>query len=248
MQIKNNKSGFLLVILLAIFVIHFTACNEKDSDPAVPETDSITDIDGNIYKTVKIGNQWWMAENLKASRYSNGDSINFVAKNKPDSDWSNLSTGAYCYFDEKFGFLYNFYTISDSRGIAPSGWHVPTDEEWKEMEVQLGMSQEDANKINWRGTIEGNELKNAGGQTTEWLESSDKFTIFGTNESGFAAIGGTCRVFNGLWGDLTHNAFWWTSSLNGDEAWYRALDYNKTNVLRFSGSKKYGFSIRCVKN
>jgi uncharacterized protein (TIGR02145 family) len=248
MQIKNNKSGFFLVILIAFLAIHFTACNEKVTDPVVPETDSIIDIDGNIYKTVKIGNQWWMAENLKVKRYSNGDSIAFVANNNPDSVWANLNAGAYCYFKEKFGVLYNFYTISDPRGIAPSGWHVPTDEEWKEMEMQLGMSQEDANKINWRGTVEGNKLKKFGGETTEWLDSYDKYAIYGTNESGFAAIGSACRMFNGLWGDQTHNAFWWSSSLNGSEAWYRGLDYNKANVYRYYGPKTYGFSIRCVKD
>jgi uncharacterized protein (TIGR02145 family) len=246
MQIKNNKSGFFLVILIAIFAMHFSACNEKITDPAVPETDSITDIDGNFYKTVKIGNKWWMAENLKVTRYRNGDSIEFVSKNKTDATWSNMQTGAYCYMAKSFGLLYNFYAITDARGTTPQGWHIPSDEEWKELEMYLGMSKETADSTNWRGSDQGNKLKAKGGSTQYWLDAGDTYLIFGTNESGFNAKGGSARIFNGLWGDLNHNAFWWTSSMNNTEAWYRGLDYNKANVCRFSGSKKNGFSVRCV--
>lgn len=247
-RMKNIKIGFPLLILIIFFAFNFTACNEKVTDPAVPETDSITDIDGNVYKTVKIGNRWWMAENLIVTRYSNGDSITFVPQTKPDSEWSNLTTGAYCILDEKLGYLYNYYIISDSRKIAPTGWHIPTDDEWKEMEMNLGMSSEDLDKVNWRGNDEGNKLKIVGGDASKWLNSSDKYTIYGNNESGFTALGGACRIFNGKWGDLFHTAFWWTSSLKGDQAWYRSLDYNKSNVFRNYGSKNYGFSIRCIKN
>ncbi len=245
---KNIKSGFLLVALITFFTIHFSACNEKVTDPATFETDSISDIDGNVYKTVKIGDQWWMAENLIVQRYRNGDSIYFVSKSRPDSVWSNLKTGGYCYFEERYGFLYNFYSISDARGIAPAGWHIPSDDEWKELERTLGMSSDDNNKVYWRGTDQGNTLKKSGGFTMYWIPSPDILNISATNESGFSAVGGSCRVFNGLWGDVTHTAFWWTSTLNGNEAWYRSLDYNKSNVFRYYGPENYGFSIRCVKD
>jgi uncharacterized protein (TIGR02145 family) len=245
---KSIKSGFSLVILIFFFALNFIACNEKVTDPASLETDSITDIDGNIYKTVKIGSKWWMAENLKVSRYNNGDSIIYISQTKPDSEWSNLKTGAYCYFDKNFGFLYNFYTITDSRKIAPAGWHIPTDAEWKELELSLGMSTEDTDKLNWRGTDQGDKLKIANGNSTYWLVSSDIYFIAGTNESGFTALPGACRIFNGQWGDITHTGFWWSSSVNGNEAWYRGLDYNKANVFRFSGPGNYGFSVRCVKD
>jgi len=248
-RMKNIKSGFPLLILIIFFAFNFTACNEKVTDPAIPETDSITDIDGNVYKTVKIGNKWWMAENLKVTRYSsNGATITFIPQTKPDSEWNNLTTGAYCIHDEKFGFLYNYYSISDSRKIAPAGWHIPDDNEWKELESALGMSVEDIEKTNWRGSDQGNKLKIVGGDASKWLNSSDEFKIYGNNESGFTALGGSCRIFNGQWGDLFHTAFWWTSSLNGDEAWYRGLDYDKANVFRYSGSKNYGFGVRCVKD
>jgi len=245
---KNCKSGFPLVILIIFFALNYTACNEKVTDIAPVETDSISDIDGNIYKTVKIGNKWWMAENLKVTRYNNGDSITFIPKTKADSEWSNLTSGAYCILDEKFGLLYNYHTISDPGKIAPEGWHIPDDSEWKELESALGMSSEDIEKLNWRGSDQGNKLKIIGGNTIYWINSSDEYMIYGNNSSGFSALGGACRVFNGQWGDVTHTAFWWSSSLNGEDAWFRGLDYNKANVLRFSGSKSYGFSVRCVKD
>jgi uncharacterized protein (TIGR02145 family) len=81
-----------------------------------------------------------------------------------------------------------------------------------------------------------------------WATSTDIYEIFGSNESGFTALGGACRLFNGEWGDLTHSGFWWTSTMEGQDVWYRGLDYNKKNVFRFKGPKTNGFSIRCVKN
>ncbi|MCK4448089.1 MAG: fibrobacter succinogenes major paralogous domain-containing protein, partial [Candidatus Marinimicrobia bacterium] len=133
------------------------------------ETGTVTDIDGNTYQTVKIGDQWWMAENLKVTHYRNGDPIPNVTDN---TDWSNLTTGAYCNYDNNasyvttYGRLYNWYTVNDSRYIAPSGWHVPTDEELKELEMYLGMSQSQADYTGYRGTDEGGKLKETG--TTHW--------------------------------------------------------------------------------
>jgi len=245
MKMKNKYSAFILTVLVSFLAVLYSGCGEEPNT-STPETGTLTDIDGNIYKTVKIGDKWWMAENLKVKRYLNGDSIAFVAKNKPDTDWSNLKTGAYCSIEEKYGHLYNFYTITDSRNIAPAGWHIPTDVEWKEVEMFLAMNSLAADSVNWRGTDQGNKLKVAGGSTSDWENSSDKYGIFGTNESGFSAIGSTCRIFNGQWGVPGHTAFWWTSSLNGTDVWYRGLDYNKANVFRYSGSVNYGFSIRCV--
>ena len=244
---RNFKTAFPIIVVIFFFTILFYSCKKDPGTPAI-ETGTLTDIDGNVYKTVKIGTKWWMAENLKTQRYRNGDSINFISQNKPNSVWSNLNTGAYCLIDDKYGFLYNYYTITDSREIAPEGWHIPDDNEWKEMEIYLGMSQEDAGKLNWRGTDQGNKLKIVGGNTTYWANSSDIYQIFGTNESGFTAIGSACRMFDGQWGTITHNAFWWSSSLSEDQACYRGLDYDKANVFRYYGPKNYGFSIRCVKN
>jgi Fibrobacter succinogenes major domain (Fib_succ_major) len=113
---------------------------DKTFTTLVLNTGTITDIDGNIYKTVQIGNQWWMAENLRVTRYRNGDSIpNIVDRFL----WDELTTGAYCYYNSNptynstYGKLYNWFAVNDSRYIAPYGWHVPTDAEWTKLEGYL---------------------------------------------------------------------------------------------------------------
>jgi uncharacterized protein (TIGR02145 family) len=128
----------------------------------VTVSNTVIDIDGNTYQAIKIGDQWWMAENLKVTHYRNGDPIPNVTDS---TEWSNLATEAYCVYEndesiaETYGYLYNWYVVNDSRNIAPEGWHVPTDEEWKELEMFLGMSQSEANGTGWRGTDEGGKLK-----------------------------------------------------------------------------------------
>ncbi|MEI6122057.1 MAG: fibrobacter succinogenes major paralogous domain-containing protein [Bacteroidota bacterium] len=249
-------------VILTLFVLFFIVSCKKDT-PTIIETGTITDVDGNVYKTVKIGNRWWMAENLKVKRYRNGDSIQFVDKvgyYLDSATWNHTDSGAYCVIDnlnetsqnyqgKKFGFLYNWFAANDSRNIAPEGWHVPSDVEWIEMEEFLGMSSDEANKVNWRGTNEGNKLKIDGG-SNGWNQPSNIYNVWGTNESGFTALGGACCMFNGVWGSpgTYSTGFWWTSSTELDKAYYRYLDYNKPNVFRFYGQKTYGFSIRCVKD
>lgn len=251
----------LLLIAFYCLTLSFSCKKEQDENRTI-ERGTVTDIDGNIYKTVQINGRWWMAENLKVKRYNNGDSIIIVNENNFLLDtaiWNNLQTGAYCIIDnafetsqnfhgKMFGYLYNWYAVSDSRNIAPAGWHIPSDSEWKELEVFLGMSQAEADKVNWRGNDEGNKLKVEG--PAGWNKPYDEYLIWGTNESGFSAIGGGCCMYNGKWGEpgTFSTGFWWTSTLKENQAWYRYLDYNKVNVFRYHGPKTYGFSVRCVKN
>lgn len=210
------------------------------------ETGTVTDIDGNTYVTVKIGDQWWIAENLKVTHYRNGNDIPNVTGN---SDWENLTTGAYCNYDnnesnvETYGRLYNWYAVDDSRNIAPAGWHVPTDEEWKQLEMYLGMSQSDADNTTWRGTYEGGKLKEAG---TEYWWSPNASA---TNESGFSALPGGYRFLNGSCGYMGEYAYFW-SSTEGDNshAWIRVLGYHRSQVSRSSNYKRFGFSVRCVRD
>ncbi|MFQ5629021.1 MAG: fibrobacter succinogenes major paralogous domain-containing protein [bacterium] len=135
MKILNIR----LMGLVTVVVVLGLSCSES----------VVTDIDGNSYRAVKIGDQWWMAENLRVTRYRNGDAIPNITDNKA---WSQLTTGALCNYDndpEKaaiYGLLYTWYAVIDSRGIAPEGWHVPSDEEWKQLEISLGMSESEANK------------------------------------------------------------------------------------------------------
>jgi uncharacterized protein (TIGR02145 family) len=243
-----SKVWSYLIVIAGLFLVVSTACKKPKTIPA-PEIGSVTDIDGNVYKTIKIGNQWWMAENLKVTRYCNGQNIKNV-NNYDTLTWNHLTTGGRCVYDDNTnapGLLYNWYAINDTGNIAPVGWHVPSDDEWKQLEKFLGMSAGDADKVNWRGTHEGEKLKMQG--TAMWQPYGD---VWATNESGFSALAGSCRLFNGIWGDpgIQFTGFWWSSTLNSanNQAWYRHLDYKKTNVFRFYGPQTYGFSVRCIKN
>jgi uncharacterized protein (TIGR02145 family) len=218
-----------------------STCCDSDCPPTV------TDYDGNTYFTVKIGDQCWMAQNLKVTHYRNGDPIPNVTG---DTEWSNHSTGAYCEYDndpanvDTYGRLYNWYAVDDSRNIAPEGWHVPTDAELKQLEMYLGMSQAEADGTGWRGTDEGGKLKEAG--TTHWLAPNTG----ATNESGFTALPGGLRYFDGLFTNLGNYAYFWSSTeFSGDFAWYRNLDYYGSQVGRYYYfDKHYGFSVRCVRD
>jgi uncharacterized protein (TIGR02145 family) len=236
---------FLLVsVVLCMNLIFAISCKKENSEP-VQETGTITDIENNIYKTVKIGNQWWMTENLKVTMFRNGIPI---PKLQSANDWINPES-AFCIYSDNNnspGYLYNWYAVSDSNNIAPVGWYIPTDDECKELEMYLGMSQKDADNLNWRGSEEGEKLKEKG--KSNWTEFDG---VWATNESGFSALAGSCRLFNGKWGEpgLLSNGFWWTSSANSkNEIWYRYLDYKEKRVFRSTAPKAYGFSIRCIKD
>ena len=259
-----------VLILMGLFSFIFISSCKKDNNKQTNNTieySTVTDVDGNVYKTVKIGNQWWMAENLKVTRYNNLDTITYIGYNGfylDSTKWNNMKTGAYCINDgntngsningKLFGFLYNFYVIYDSRKIAPAGWHIPCDDEWKQLETTLGMSSVDANKMNFRGTNEGNKLKLYlmcnNNPAWDLPQGDDKYTVWPTNESGFSAVGGGCCMYNGIIDPTLVTGFWWTSTINtsSNQPWYRYLDWSKPNVFRFYGPMTYGFSIRCVKD
>jgi uncharacterized protein (TIGR02145 family) len=209
------------------------------------ETGSVSDIDGNIYKTIKIGEQWWTAENLKVTHYRNGDPI----PNVIDSTlWSGLTTGAYCAFNNEesnadtYGFLYNWYAVDDSRGLTPEGWHVPNDDEWKELEIYLGISPTELDYIGSRGFKEGGKLKEAG--FIHWQQPN-----FGaTNESGFTALPGGGRYFMyfSFLGSCTN--FWSSTEYLNEEAWYRVLSSESATLGRNYYTKYFGFSVRLVRD
>ncbi len=214
---------------------------------AQQETGTVTDIDGNVYKTVIIGGQEWMAENLKVTHYRNGDAIPNVSDG---SEWKKLSTGAYCTFENdegnavKYGYLYNWQAVGDQRNIAPEGWHVASDFEWKELEMSLGMSQTDADSTGWRGSDTGGRLKEEG--TAHWITPNEG----ATNESGFSVRPGGFRESDyGLYEYSTYWAtFWSTSVYNSESVWYRFMDYTKPTVYRNVTHKSSGLSVRCVRD
>jgi uncharacterized protein (TIGR02145 family) len=207
---------------------------------------TVTDIDGNTYRTVKIGNQWWMAENLKVTHYRNGDPLPNVTDG---ATWRGLTTGAYCEYDNDvnsvatYGRLYNWYAVADIRNIAPPGWHVASDAEWKQLERYLGMSQAEADQTGWRGTDEGGKLKEGG--TSHWISPNTG----ATNESGFTGLPGGYRYLGGLYYDIGVHAVFWSSTENGSSfAWCRNLGNAYSGVHRYDGGKEDGFSVRCVKD
>ena len=210
-------------------------------------TRTVMDIDGNIYKTVKIGDQWWMAENLKTTRYRNGEAISNVTDG---GSWSSLTIGAYCNYNNDvnlvatYGRLYNWHAVKDGRNITPAGWHVPSDSEWKQLEMFLGMSQSEADGSGRRrGTNEGGKLKETG--TSHWASPNTG----ADNSSGFTALPGGYRADYGNYYFFGEGAFFWSSTeYNGDHAWYRDLDYYTASIGRFSLQKPYGFSVCCVRD
>jgi len=203
---------------------------------------TVTDIDGNVYSTIIIGNQEWMAENLKVTHYRNGDEI------PQGSGWGALTTGALCWYDydwshvETYGYLYNWYAVDDSRNIAPEGWHISTDEEWIELEIYLGMSQLEAYIFGDRGTDEGGKLKEVG--TDHWNSPNNG----ATNETGFTALPGGYRTFQQNFNGFGWHGRFWTSSTFNNQALSRRLLYDTATINRYTANEKEGYSIRCVKD
>jgi uncharacterized protein (TIGR02145 family) len=209
---------------------------------------TVTDIDGNTYQTVLIGNQEWMAENLRTGTYANGDTIPNVTDN---SSWSQLISGAWCNYqndpdyDTPFGKLYNWFTVVDPRNVCPSDWHVPTDTEWQELELVLGMLPSDVNIPGYRG-----ESQNVGGKlkaTTLW----DEPNTGATNESAFSSLPGSFRSNSGGFSPSALGNFgdWWSASEDSAvDAWARILYSNNPGVFRYNYSKRSGYSLRCIRD
>jgi uncharacterized protein (TIGR02145 family) len=207
---------------------------------------TVTDIDGNNYQTVKIGDQWWTSENLKVIHYRNGDAISYTAEK---AEWANASTGAYCPYDNNesyadiYGYLYNWFAVEDSRGLAPEGWHVPTDAEWRQMEMYLGISRSDANQFGTRGGDEGGKLKMA--DTLLWEYPN----LGATNESGFSGLPNGHRGIDGVFYNLSSGASFWTATeIDYDEGISRYLYYRHAELDRYINMKSGGSAVRLVRD
>jgi len=247
---STNQNPWHEYTTQGVYTVSLTVSNATGSDTET-KTDYITvrlaDIDGNSYEVVVIGNQTWMAENLKTTRYSDGSSITHVYS---DIAWSELSidTKAYCWYDDDISWkdlLGALYTWSAAIEACPSGWHLPSDEEWKELEMAVGLSQVEADMLGWRGTNEGSMLKANSGL---W-----GFYNNGTNESGFSALPGGVRYGpgEGSFDRIEDHARFWTSTDNGtDYPTHRILSDEHTDIFRYNtgNEKSYGYSVRCVKD
>jgi len=208
-----------------------------------PGTPTVKDIDGNIYNTVQIGTQCWTKENLKVTKYKDGTTIPLDGSGGADGSGSghtwDRKTGARTVYGHiaanlvTYGYLYNWYAATDKKGICPSGWHVPSDEEWTNLTTQLGEK-----------TIAGGKLKSTG--TTLW----DSPNTEATNESGFSALPGGKRSRDGTFNSIGSFAFFW-SSMGENGPWLRDLTAYKSTVDRSAGylsDEAVGASIRCLKD
>lgn len=207
----------------------------------------VTDIDGNLYRTVRIGNQCWLRENLKSTRYDNGNLIPLVTDSNA---WITLATPGYCWYENdsatygsKYGALYNWYAVSGS-SICPAGWHLPSDAEWQVMEMNLGMTSQQASLTGFRGTDEGGKMKESG------FESWQSPNLGATNSSGFTALpAGKRSDGGGAFSGAGGYAYWWTASDYASSfIWYRIISYDSSQVNRVYHNKEHGYSVRCVRS
>jgi len=232
MSISYRKSK--LSVVIAICLLSFWGCGKN---PAALQAGigTVTDIDGNVYHTVTIGTQVWMAENLKTTRYNDGTAIPFVTDSIA---WSHLTTPGYCWFNNDsatygntYGALYNWYTVNTGK-LAPTGWHVPTDSEWTVLTSYLGGD-----------SVAGGKLKDTG--TTYWQSPNTG----ATNTSGFTALPAGGRLANGTFFDIGTYSFWWSSTAyDVIYSWYRIMLFSAANVSSNNFYNTSACSVRCVRD
>ena len=221
------------IILIALMVLLYGCIKDDDTQSKI----TVTDIDGNLYHTVTIGTQTWMKENLKTTKYRNGDligtttpaSLNIIDESTPKYQWAydgNISNVA------TYGRLYTWYAVTDSRNVCPVGWHVPSDAEWTELTDYLGGED-----------VASGKLKETG--TTHWSDPNEG----ATNETGFTALPGGFRFDNGSFDVIGGYGYWW-SATESDAAsgWYRLMNCGNAYVFRSNYLKVVGVSVRCIRN
>ena len=223
-------------VFLVIMVVLIVACS-KDSAEAPP---TITDIDGNVYETVVIGNQTWMKSNLNVSKYQDGTPIPEVTD---PVVWAGLTTGAWCYYgnNPENGKLYNWFAVvgvydnaslnnlSLRKKLAPTGYSIPTDAEWTTLTSFIGSEA-------------GGKMKET--DTSNWTSPNSE----ATNSSGFTALPGGICISNGDFHFIGYYGYWWSAtSADAATAWNRSLGYNSSIACRSYDDKNYGLAVRCIK-
>lgn len=234
-------------LLVSMAFVLCSCGKEQTEEPHVPfaYTDSITDLEGNVYHTITIGNKVWMAENLRSRCYNNGDTIEYLGDY---NHWGYTDSGAVCMYDNNaeagsiYGYMYNFAAVKDPRGIAPPGWHVPTYYEFIGLLAYCGNA--DA----------GNRLREFGNK--HWLVDNEE----ATDQYGFAALPGGYRDFQGFFYDVRTSASFWSSthwlpsSAQNPQAWYLHIAGDKDPTLAEPEHELtnlpyvYGCYVRCVKD
>ena len=241
MRIMKN-TVILSSVLLGMLLLTSNCRKENNNSISDIVPDIVKDIDGNVYHTVIIGTQVWMIENLKTTKYRDGNPIPNVTDGIL---WSNLSTGAFCYYnndeskESEYGLLYNWYAVNDGREIAPKGWHVPTNEDWIKLTDYLGGSD-----------VAGGKMKEAG--FSPWHIPNTG----ATNLSGFTALPGSSRSgSDGSFLFADGNGFflgaWWSSTkfaYGNASAWMLSLSCYENSAGFGLTTYKVGYSVRCVKD
>lgn len=223
------SSGFILGVLIISCI---SAC--KKEHETIPLSDTVIDIDGNIYHSVTIGTQVWMLENLRTTKFNDGTPIPEVMVY---DSWSELETPGFCWYyndsatyGSNDGILYNWYAVSTGK-LAPKGWHIPSEEEWIELASFLGGQD-----------IAGGKMKESG--TAHWFTPNNG----ATNESGFTAFGSGFRSKDGRFGShLTFTGFWSSSQKWGWGICY-LLSFDRRDLYTYLIFKEEGFSVRCVRD
>ena len=230
------KSLFIVFLYSGILILMIISCKkESNTNASTNPSSTVTDIDGNVYHTVTIGTQVWMVENLKTTKYRNGDPIS-----NDLGMWVSLVTGAYSWFNNDatnyknpYGALYNWYAVTDSRKIAPSGWHVPSDAEWSILINYLGGE-----------SIAGGKLKETG--TVHWFTPN----VGATNSSGFTGLPVGYRSIFGNFNSYGDLCYWWSSTADSSPytAWTAHLHFRYNESFRISNNNVSGFSVRCLQD
>jgi uncharacterized protein (TIGR02145 family) len=227
-----------------------------------PGTPTVTDIDGNVYNTVLIGDQCWMKENLKTTRYNNGTP---VANVTDETAWSALTTGAYVWYNndiswkDSYGALYNWHAVSNASGLCPQGWHVPYDDDWAQLidyVTALGFPNEDNNPDGVANALKScwqiNSPLGGACNTTvhpRWEEDTwTGYNHYGFNQFGFSGLPGGLRYAYGEFTFIGYSGIWWSSTVHvTDYSWSRFMGCFDSNVISIGSSMQDGFSVRCIK-
>ena len=228
-----KKLNWIILILTIIFI---SSCDKEDISKMIQEDEPVIDIDENTYKTVKIGEQIWMAENLRVTRFNDGTEIPQLID---VDDWKNSNLMGYCWYNndktysDSYGAIYNGRTIKSDK-LCPTGWHIPTLEEWQTL-------------IDYAGgdSIAGLSLKEQGNE--HWTTFNKNVN----NKYGFTALPGGYRDIYGEFKGINHLGIWWTST-NEDSTpllWFISISRYFENVDKASfGQVSDGYSVRCVKD
>jgi uncharacterized protein (TIGR02145 family) len=255
---KKNSFYFLLV---GILILAIYSCSD-DNTPGTSNNNNngggsntggcaggpttVIDIDGNVYNVVSIGNQCWMKENLRTTRYKNGTTI---PTGLSDAQWQANTSGAYSVYkdsaqnDSVYGKLYNWYAVADTNGLCPTGWHAPEDWEWNVLAKAIDPNADTICNGCVQSLILGGAMKEIG--LTHWASPNTG----ATNSSGFTGLPGGIRYGSGAYGYVGYYGYWWSATqFSSADAYYRYMDCSRSGVSRSSYEETYGFSVRCVRD